>query len=199
MQEFEDVLTFWFGELDERGTADQAHTARWWTKDAAFDQEIRDRFGALHQAIVDGAHQAWLDLPRSRLAYVIVLDQFSRNMFRGTPKMFAADDLALRVAIGGIDRGMDRSVAHDERAFFYLPLMHSEALEVQQRCVELFMAWRDDLDGELRDRVESSLDFAVRHRDIVQRFGRFPHRNAVLGRTSTPEELEFLKEPGSSF
>jgi uncharacterized protein (DUF924 family) len=199
MHDFQDVLAFWFGDLDEQGRADEAHVKRWWTKDTAFDQEIRDRFGALHEAIVSGAHEAWLESPRGRLAYVIVLDQFSRNMFRGTSKMFAWDEVALREAIAGIDRGMDRTVAHDERAFYYLPLMHSEELEVQQQCVDLFTAWRDEVDETLRDAVANSLDFAVRHLDIVRRFGRFPHRNDLLGRVSTPEELEFLKQPGSSF
>jgi uncharacterized protein (DUF924 family) len=199
MHDFEEVLTFWFGDLDARGMADEAHAKRWWVKDEAFDQEIRDRFAALHEAIVEGGHQAWLESPRGRLAHVIVLDQFSRNMFRGSPKMFAQDELALRVAREGIEAGVDRSVAHAERSFFYLPLMHSEALDVQERCVELFRAWHDALDGTLKESVASSLDFAVQHRDIVLRFGRFPHRNAVLGRPSTAEELEFLQQPGSSF
>jgi uncharacterized protein (DUF924 family) len=199
MHDFQDVLTFWFGDLDEQGRADEAHVRRWWTKDTAFDREIHERFGALHEAIVSGAHEAWLESPRGRLAYIIVLDQFSRNMFRGTAKMFAWDEVALREAIEGIDRGMDRAVAHDERAFYYLPLMHSEELDVQQQCVDLFTAWRDEVDEALRDSVANSLDFAVRHLEIVRRFGRFPHRNDLLGRASTSEELEFLKQPGSSF
>ena len=193
------VLEFWFGSLDERGRADQAHASRWWNKDEAFDQEIRERFSDLHAAIVEGGHQDWLDSAQGRLAYVIVLDQFSRNMFRGTGGMFAQDATALRVALEGIERGMDREVAHDQRSFFYLPLMHSEELAVQERCVQLYAAWRDEVDADLRGGVEYSLDFAERHRDIVQRFGRFPHRNALLGRTSTPEELAFLEQPGSSF
>lgn len=199
MDDFESVLTFWFGDLDGQGRADEAHAGRWWKKDAAFDRKVRERFGDLHEAILHGEHDAWLDSPRGRLAYIIVLDQFSRNMFRDTGEMFAYDDLALRVAVEGIERGMERALAHDERSFYYLPLMHDENLDTQERCVDLFAAWRDELEGELRSRVEYSLDFAVRHRDIVRRFGRFPHRNALLGRASTPEELEFLTKPGSSF
>jgi uncharacterized protein (DUF924 family) len=195
----EDVLEFWFGELDAHGRADEAHASRWWQKDAAFDQEIRERFGPLHRAIVRGAHADWLQSARGRLATIIVLDQFSRNMFRGTAEMFAQDAKALRLAVDGIERGDDRVVANDERAFFYLPLMHSEELDVQERCVDLFATWCEAVEGDLRKSVEYSLDFARRHRDIVARFGRFPHRNALLGRPSTPEELAFLEEPGSSF
>jgi len=195
----EEVLAFWFGELDAKGRADQAHAIRWWKKDEAFDREIRERFGALHEAILRGEHEDWLASPRGRLAYVIVLDQFSRNMFRGTPRMFAADARALEVAEEGIARGDDRALAFAERQFLYMPLEHAEDLAAQERCVELFRAWREELPTELRDGLTEALDYAIAHRDIIARFGRFPHRNAILGRESTAEELEFLEQPGSSF
>jgi uncharacterized protein (DUF924 family) len=196
---FEEVLDFWFGELDAQGAADAAHVARWFAKDEAFDAECRARFGAVHQAIVEGAREAWLETPRGRLAYVIVLDQLSRNMFRGTPRMFAFDAQALDAAAAGVERGDDRALASVERGFLYMPFMHAEDLEAQSRCVALFTALRDEAEGPRRSRLESNLDFAERHRAIIARFGRFPHRNAVLGRASTPEELAFLEEPGSSF
>lgn len=193
------VLDFWFGTLDASGRAAPAAAKRWWMKSAAFDREIRETFGAEHVSIVAGEREAWLATPRGRLAYVVVLDQFSRNMFRDTAGAFAHDAQALRAALDGIERGDDGVLAFDERTFLYMPLMHSEDLRHQDRCVRLFTGWRDALAGEPRERVDGSLDFARRHRDLVARFGRFPHRNAALGRTSTPEETEFLKQPGSGF
>lgn len=192
----ESVLTFWFGELSEHG-ADQTHQRNWFTKDEAFDASIRASFLEEHQAITRGEREAWLSTPRGRLAYVIVLDQFSRNMFRGTPETFASDAKALAVAKAGIDAGEDRSLAVDERVFLYMPLMHSEALADQDRCVDLFSALSAEHPNETR--IARNVTFAKAHRDIVARFGRFPHRNEILGRSSTSEEQAFLKEPNSSF
>ncbi len=174
----EDVLSFWF-----------ADPARWWRKDPAFDDEIRSRFAGLHAAVVRGEHEAWRDTPRGALAYVIVLDQFSRNMFRDSARMFAGDAQALSAARATVDRGDDHALTSDERLFLYMPFMHSEELADQDRCMTLLEALGRSFE----------LDYARRHRDIVARFGRFPHRNQLLGRTPTPEELEFLKQPGSSF
>lgn len=199
VNEPEEVLTFWFGTLDRDGRADPAHAERWFRSDPAFDASIRERFDALHAAVGRGEREDWLAAPRGRLSYVIVLDQFSRNLYRGTGRMFAWDAQALAVALAGADAGEDQALAFDERSFLYMPLMHSESLAVQDRCVALFTSLRDGQSGRLREHAAYSLDFAERHRDIVQRFGRFPHRNALLGRASTPEELEFLAQAGSSF
>ncbi len=195
----EAVIDFWFGPLDAHGRADQAQARRWFMKDEAFDQEIRLRFAALHDEVARGHHDDWLATPSGRLAYLIVLDQFSRNMFRGSARMFAADAKALAAAVDGIERGMDRRVFHDGRTFFHTPLMHAEDLAMQDRCASLFASWRDEVTDELRKGVAEGLKYAEMHRDIIRRFGRFPHRNAVLGRTSTPDELAFLQQPGSSF
>jgi len=173
----EDVLEFWFGE-----------PANWWKKDPAFDAEIVDRFGELHAAIERGDHEDWRATPSGALAYVIVLDQFSRNMFRGTARMFASDAQALAAARDAVERHHDADLPADRRAFLYMPFMHSEDLADQERGVALFEALSP---GQTK--------YSVAHRDIVARFGRFPHRNEILGRTSTPEELEFLTQPGSSF
>jgi uncharacterized protein (DUF924 family) len=196
---YDRILEFWLGELDSDGLADAAHSAFWWKKDDAFDREIERRFGAEHRAIVAGERESWLADPRGRLAYVIALDQFSRNMFRGTPAMFAADSQALRVAMDGIDRAEDRKFAVDECVFLYMPLMHAEDLAIQERCVALFSGLVDRHQGAARQRVANNVRFAQAHRDIVARFGRFPHRNALLGRPSTADEEEFLKGPNSSF
>jgi uncharacterized protein (DUF924 family) len=195
----EEVLLFWFGELREDGRAAPEKVARWFRKDPAFDAEIRARFERLHEAVAAGEREGWLATRRGRLAYVIVLDQLSRNMYRDTARAFASDPQALRAARDGIAAGDDRALAFAERDFLYMPFMHAEDVAEQDRCVELFSRFRDELSGELRAAVEHSLSFAVRHRDIVARFGRFPHRNAVLGRASTPEEQTFLQQPGSGF
>jgi uncharacterized protein (DUF924 family) len=195
----EQVLSFWFGSLDECGRADDAHIARWWRKDPAFDAEIAERFGDLHAAALRGEREGWLATPRGRLALIIVLDQFSRNMFRGSARAFEGDPRALEVARAGIERGDDRTLAADERMFFYMPFMHSESIEAQDRCVALFASCENELDREAREHVSGARKFAELHREIVQRFGRFPHRNEVLGRQSTEKEREFLQQPGSSF
>lgn len=193
------ILRFWFGELDEHGRADQACQTRWWSKDPALDEEIRQRFESTHAAIVRGELNAWLASARTRLAYIVVLDQFSRNMFRDTGRMFATDDLALGAALTGIDAGMHRELALDERGIFYMPLMHSEDIAIQERCIALFKELSNEVSGSARASMLSRVGFAERHRDIVKKFGRFPHRNALLGRASTADELDFLDGPGSSF
>jgi uncharacterized protein (DUF924 family) len=171
----EDVLDFWFGEVNELGCSSPEHRKRWWTKSDAFDEAIKSHFLSDYEAIIAGDRETWRNTARGALAYIIVLDQFSRNMFRGTPEMFAADELAREACHEGLDAGFDAELAFDERVFFYLPLEHSESMD------------------------DHHLDYAKAHLAIVQRFGRYPHRNQTLGRASTPEEAEFLKEPNSSF
>jgi uncharacterized protein (DUF924 family) len=195
----ERILSFWFGELDADGLALPARSKQWWTKDEAFDGRIRDEFSEDHREIVGEQREHWLVDPRGRLAYIIVLDQFSRNMFRNQPQSFASDPQALRAARGGIEKGADRALAVAERTFMYMPFMHSESLDDQNRCIELFTALRDEQNGRARDNAEYSLKFAGMHRDIIVKFGRFPHRNAILGRATTPEEAEFLEGPNSGF
>ena len=173
----DEVLDFWF-----------ADPARAWRKDPAFDAEVRARFEALHDAIEQGEHEAGRDSARGALAYVIALDQLSRNMYRDTARMFASDARARAAARDAVDRGLDQELPADRRAFLYMPFMHSEDLADQERSIELFAA----LGGQM-------IEYAERHRDIVRRFGRFPHRNALLGRASTDEERAFLTQPGSSF
>jgi uncharacterized protein (DUF924 family) len=195
----DEVLDFWFGETDQHGLCTQDKSKAWWRKDPDFDREIRARFGALREAIMRGEHEDWRKTPHGLLAYVVVLDQFSRNLGRDSAVMFEADAQAHEAACAGIDAGMDARLPTDLRVFLYMPLMHSERLESQERCVQLFERLRDSLSGPARERVASNVGFAEQHHRIVARFGRFPHRNEILGRECTPQELEFLKEPGSSF
>jgi uncharacterized protein (DUF924 family) len=195
----DDILDFWFGRLDADGCADSEHMARWWKKDAALDEEIRHRFGEVHRAIRSRELDSWLDDPRGRLAQIVVLDQFSRNMHRDTPAMFAGDARALELALEGMEAGRDRELPRDQRVFMYMPLMHCEDLAHQERAVALFAALRDTAPPAVRERAASAARYAEMHRDIVARFGRFPHRNGILGRGSSPEETAFLQEPGSRF
>lgn len=192
----EAVLAFWFGALDPHGQADAAHAQRWWQKNDAFDHEIAERFGALHEEIVKRRHEDWLDDPRGRLAYVIVLDQFSRNMFRGSPRAFATDVQAQAAAADGVARGHDQALAADERAFLYMPFMHAEELAMQERAVALFGALAGEASADQAERRAGAVKYAEKHREIIVRFGRFPHRNGALGRTSTHDEWEYLKETG---
>ena len=177
-----DVLRFWFGEGAERGRAHK----RWFEKNSTFDTEIRTRFLPLYEALA--GNDDWLSRPGDCLARILVLDQFPRNMFRGTPRAFAADPAALAAAKHAVAQGFDRDLLAVERQFVYLPFEHSESLADQERACELMRPLGDDL-----------YDWAVRHQRIIERFGRFPHRNEILGRESTPEEIEFLKQPGSGF
>jgi len=183
----DDLLAFWFGSGAEYGKRQK----RWFEKDPAFDAEITRRFLHLHEALVRSP--AWLDSARPCLARIVVLDQFPRQMFRGKPRAFATDALALQAALLAVERGDDRQLLPVERLFIYLPFEHSEALADQERACELTAPLA------MFPETEDVLRYAIAHRDIIRRFGRFPHRNAILGRTSTPEELAFLKEPGSSF
>jgi len=186
-QHANDVLAFWFGAGADYGKRHK----RWFVKDPAFDAEIATRFATLHRQL--GDERRWLESPRSCLARVIVLDQFPRNMFRGTARAFASDALALDAARHAVDNAYDGRLLPVERQFIYLPFEHSERLEDQERACQLcepLVAFAE---------TDDALRYAIAHRDIIRRFGRFPHRNALLGRTSTPEELEFLKQPGSSF
>lgn len=184
-----DVLGFWFG------APPYAAREAWFRKSDAFDAEIRDTFGAAVALAIDGALPApWHADTDARLAQLLLLDQFTRNAFRGSARAFAGDARAQALALAMLDRGEDRGLAPVQRWFVYLPLEHAEDLALQDRSVALFEA----LAAEHAPSADN-VDYAERHRVIVRRFGRFPHRNAALGRDSTPDEIEFLKQPGSSF
>lgn len=175
------VLEFWFSPQNR---------PRWFVRSDEFDRAVCERFGELHARAAEGELADWAATPRGALALILLLDQVPRNIFRGTPAAFASDPLALATARAAVDAGHDRDLSQEERVFMYLPFEHSEDLRDQERCLELM--------GGLSDEP-SWREYAEAHRKIIARFGRFPHRNAVLGRESTPEEVAFLTEPNSSF
>ena len=180
MSDPEIILDFWFNEIDP---------AQWWRKDPAFDSQLKQRFGQLHHDVAfTGAHN-WRDHANGRLAEVIVLDQFSRNLYRNDARAYAWDAVALQLTETAIARGVDTILPAPRRAFLYMPFMHSESLAHQQRSLELFAGIAET----------GNLNSAQRHFDVVQQFGRFPHRNIVLGRASTAAESVFLQQSGSRF
>jgi len=191
-----ELLDFWFGPLDADGLADAEHQARWFAADPAFDEELRRRFGDLHEEARAGRLDRWAETPRGRLALVLLLDQLSRNLHRGTADAFAADTHALELARGALARGEDQELALHERAFLYLPFEHAEDPAAQAVSVERFRALAAEAPPHARAQFETFLDYAIRHRDVIERFGRFPHRNAILGRPTTEAEREHLEREG---
>ncbi|MFC7287590.1 DUF924 family protein [Herminiimonas glaciei] len=193
------VLQFWFGsEQDDTKTAEQQNKL-WWSKDDAVDQAISSRFKNSTLAAANGELDEWAEQPRDLLALILLTDQFPRNMYRGLPTSFAFDALALQWSLIALDHGFERHLRPIERVFLYLPLEHSEVLEHQHRSVALFEQLLQDVPAAHKQTFSGFVQFAIRHRDIVARFGRFPHRNAIFGRDSTAEELAFLQTAGSSF
>ena len=186
----QDVLDFWFGAPGSPEYGEPR--AAWFRKSDAFDQDVRERFLAVHEQAARGELTAWDATPRSLLALIIVLDQFPRNMYRNDARAFVTDALALAAAQRMVAHGWDRELGPVERGFAYLPYEHAEDLAMQQRAVALF----EDANEPM---MTDAAQWARKHRDVIARFGRFPHRNAILGRRSTPDEVEFLKQPGSSF
>ncbi len=186
------VLDFWFGAP---GSADYGSARKaWFAKDEAFDQEIRDHFGASIEQALRGEHEGWVTGAHTALAQILLLDQFTRNAFRGTVRAFAGDARALAAASRMVGSRQDEALPPLLREFVYMPFEHAESLATQDEAVRLFtrlVAGTGD--------PEDLLGYALRHRAIIERFGRFPHRNHILGRQSTAEEILFLKQPGSGF
>ncbi|MDN5842986.1 MAG: DUF924 domain-containing protein [Alcaligenaceae bacterium] len=175
-----DILAFWFDEVEP---------AMWWKVDPDFDDLIRGRFLSLMRQAAQGELYSWRDGPRGRLAEIIVLDQFSRNVYRNTPQAFAQDSMALALAQEAVAAGAHHALTQTERGFLFLPYMHSESAAIHQVAEPLYREYG----------APENYDFELRHKAIIDRFGRYPHRNETLGRMSTPEETEFLMQPGSSF
>lgn len=177
---YKEIIKFWFEEISQ---------AQWWKKDVEFDQLIASRFSEVHGQAARCELYQWRDTAEGRLAEIIVLDQFSRNIYRDSPLSFATDSLALALGQEAIREGADQEVPESMRSFFYMPFMHSESAVIHEEAVALYEAYGN----------EGNLNFELRHKAIIDRFGRYPHRNEILGRDSTTEEVEFLSQPGSSF
>lgn len=177
---YHEVLKFWFEEAGQ---------SKWWLKDEAFDQLIFKRFSDIHSKAVCCELFEWRESAKGRLAEIIVLDQFSRNMFRGSPMAFAHDPMALVLAQESVSLGIDKLLTPEERGFLYIPFMHSESIKIHEVAEKLYR----------RHGVQSSLEWEMKHKAIIERFGRYPHRNEILGRKSSEEELSFLQQPNSRF
>lgn len=188
------ILEFWFGAPNSPDSRYSERRKLWFTKSAATDTTIRQEFMPLYVQAATGELDHWDTAPESCLALILLLDQFPRNLFRNDPQAFATDAKALAIARLAIERGFDQPLNPLQRLFMYLPFEHSEDLADQQQSVALIAPLKQ-ADPDLED----AYDYALRHRDVIQRFGRFPHRNAILGRPSTPAEQAFLQQPGSRF
>lgn len=194
-------MTFWFGDLKEGEMPPEEKMKMWWAKDDATDEYIRTNFESELLMAKKGELQKWKESPKGTLAFIILLDQFSRNIYRGTPAAFSQDSIALDTAARGIAKGFDKTLHPAERVFFYMPYMHSEDIAIQEKSLQLFWGLEEEFKAfpKLSPTLSENSKYAEAHHDIIKRFGRYPHRNKILGRKSTDEEFEFLKQPGSSF
>ncbi|MFQ6132605.1 MAG: DUF924 family protein [Armatimonadota bacterium] len=198
----ESILDYWFGPQDRWSDSDfimERMKTLWFAEDPAVDEEIADRFGDDYTLAVSGAYDHWRTTVSGRLALIILLDQFSRNMFRDSAKAFAQDTVGRELTLEGLRLGIDGQLAPVERLFFYLPLEHSELLEDQEESVRRFEQLHREAPTDAQAYTGVALDYAIRHKVVIEQFGRFPHRNELLGRTSTEEESAFLREHGAGF
>lgn len=199
METLATIKEFWFGkQLDDEAVAKEK-SSLWWSKHDASDVEIRQRFGPCIDLAYRHELNHWANSPHGLLALILLTDQFPRNAYRGTPQAFAYDELARAWCKQGLAQGHDLQLRPIERVFFYLPLEHAENLQDQEQAVALFTKLAESASQQSQANFDGFLHFAVRHHEIIQRFGRFPHRNQILGRESTDAEVEFLKQKGSSF
>jgi len=200
-----EILNFWFGPRPYSAAQVQQHSRLWFGENNApeitpqTDELVRERFGDLTQSAAGGKLDSWESGPRRRLALILLLDQFSRNIFRGTPRAFAQDAQALSLTLSGMQLGADATLDPVERIFFYMPLTHAEDADVQEEGVAAFRRLREEAPAQMNTMFEDSLSSAMEHREIVRRFGRFPHRNRTLGRESSAEELHWLATSGKNF
>ena len=193
------ILTFWFGNGTVTTEVVAEKKKLWWGKDEEVDQEITRRFRAVVQEVFEGRLDHWRETPNGLLASIICCDQFSRNMYRGTARAFEFDSVALGMAEQMVATGEDMELSEIQRVFAYLPFEHSEEVAKQTKSIELFTALLEGAKESEREIFSDYLQFARRHFEIIERFGRFPHRNVILGRDSSEAEIAFLEQPGSSF
>lgn len=197
--DFELVLDFWFTQEEDEVRLINKQSPLWWGKSNEMDGVIKTRFTSLLNDIKQGELESWRFDPGSRLAMILVCDQFSRQIYRDKAEAFASDEIALDLCLDGLDKGMDQKLRSIERVFFYMPMEHSESLSIQNRCVQQFQKLLDEVGPELKPEFEGFVSFAKQHQKIIKRFNRFPHRNSILGRKSTADEAAFLLQPNSSY
>lgn len=197
----ERINGFWFGKTDKNGLCAPEKSSVWFAKDENFDRLVGREFGGFLPLARSGELDGMLQTPRGTLSFIILTDQFPRNMHRGRPESFAFDDIALAASRKGAELGFHSVLFPMERLFFFMPVMHSEDISVQRTSVKTFSSLADEFkdSAEVFEFLENSADYARRHYEIIEKFGRYPHRNKILGRKSTPEEIEFLKQSESSF
>ena len=193
------ILTFWFGEQFSRGMPTSDRHRLWFGFSPAIDRKIKQLFERDVAQAASGRYNGWKATAKGRLALIILLDQFPRNIYRGTRQAFAYDEQAVELCLQGLELGHDRKLLPVCRSFFYLPLEHSESLDLQRRCVTLFRHLYREADPAIRDAIKVELHYAELHCDIIQRFGRFPHRNLILGRTTTVAERRYLEQSAHHF
>jgi len=195
----EEIHRFWFGVLKTPADFPREKVAFWFMKNDNVDRLIREAYLSILEDTLQGLFEDWKKTPRGYLCMILVLDQFPRHIYRNKPQSFAQDPLALELVLKGIEKGIDQDLFPVERMFFYMPLQHSEDLKNQERSVALYTDLLEDVHQMMKPPFLEFLKYAKMHLDVIKRFGRFPHRNAILSRPSTPEEEAFLKTPGSSF
>lgn len=199
IEDINKVLCFWFGTETDQKEIIRQQSGLWWGKDANADDDIKERFGELYKLAINDELGDWLNSIKGQLALIIVLDQFSRVINRDSPDAFSQDSKALKIALEGIGKGYESSLSFIERVFYYMPLEHSENMDNQCQCVELFQKLLFEVSEDMKEEFQLYLQFSEKHKEIIERFRRFPHRNKVLNQLSSAEELEFLIQPGSSF
>jgi uncharacterized protein (DUF924 family) len=195
----EKILEFWFGTFPDAYSSDPASVEMWFENGSQYDQEIFIKFGETYERASSGEMDQWMDMPRGKLALIILLDQFSRHIHRNQAESFSQDLKAQEICIDGISAGDDFKLHPVERSFFYLPLEHAEDIERQELSVQAFAQLVQDVPEPHQQQFKSSLDYAVRHHYVIEQFGRFPELNEILGRESTGEELEFIESGEYSF
>lgn len=195
----EKILEYWFGGFPDAYSADLTHHEMWYEPGHKYDQEIFINFGAVYQQAVEGELQHWLDMPRGRLALIILLDQFSRYLHRGYAEAFAQDEAAQAICLEGIGAGDDMQLHPVERSFFYLPLQHAEHIERQRLSVQAYMQLHADVPESHQQPYRDALELAMQQHCIIETFGRFPELNEILGRASTPEEIKFMQEQAETW
>ncbi|BBM84867.1 DUF924 family protein [Candidatus Uabimicrobium amorphum] len=194
------ILNYWFGETiqDAENTASDKQPL-WFTGSKDIDSEITEKFGSALEDAKNGKFNDWENTPQNRLALIILLDQFSRNIYRNTPRMYESDPQSLQLCLAGIEQKVDDELFPIHRQFFYMPLQHAEDLQLQEKSVQMYTKTWEEAPESTKEYFAQTVTYAKKHHDVIAMFGRFPHRNAILQRESTKEEKEFLQTPGSSF